>query len=322
MDTISNILPSKLFNKIRFVQLRFIFKKKNKQKLIGFIGSTWRGLIGNTLKSNFCHWKYKKCLKCLVRKTCPYYILYEEHSNEPGFSDLPRPYIFYPVSTNQDKYLMLDVTLLGKGCEYVPHIIMVCEQIGKIGLGKQRVHFDLQVVLQNMLHLGWVKLYEPNKKNKEVVKNNFLLIEWLKNLPDFPKKTPWEIKLQSPLRLRKQKQYLREPDWGWAFVSLARKLLILNKVCGGDDIEKNLWLELKNFLSDPGNSENQIFWYDYKRYSSRQQKKVPMGGIIGRSFIEPPIEQRYVWWQWWNVASIFHLGKGTSMGLGKIKLVV
>jgi hypothetical protein len=45
-----------------------------------------------------------------------------------------------------------------------------------------------------------------------------------------------------------------------------------------------------------------------------------MGGIMGRSFIEPPWQEKEVWWHWWHTAAIFHLGKGTSMGLGKVSL--
>ena len=315
----TNLFPGMLFDRIRVGRLRLLFKKKSIRQQDGFIGSAWRGLIGKTLKRIFCSWRDKRCIDCLVRSTCPYYILYEEHGNEPGFSDLPRPYIFYPLPVTDNRYLSLEVTLFGQGCEFVPHLITTCEEAGYYGLGRERIRFSLQCVLQKELNGEWTTLYVPGEKTK-ITRSNFLLTDWLKHLPLVPEDDCWLVEIKSPLRLRKQKQYLSVPDWGWSFVSLARKLFLLNNVCGGPKVEKETWLVIKDFLNSPGKSRNEVFWYDWQRYSSRQRKKVPMGGIMGKSYIEPPWQEKEVWWHWWHTAGIFHLGKGTSMGLGKVSL--
>ncbi len=315
-----NLLPQYLFEHIKITKLRFVFEKKNSIGIQGYTGSAWRGVIGKSLKKIFCCFKNKSCKECLVKTNCPYYNLYEKHSIEPGFSDLPRPYIFYPVSVSDNRYLVLDVTLFAYGCDFVSYIIIACEESGKIGLGANRVRFCLKGVLQKSPKEDWKAVYIPGKK-KEIDNFDFLLIDWIKTLPSVPKKERWEIEIKSPLRLRKHKKYLRDPDWGWAFVSLARRLSVLNYICGGSKLDVEKWLEIKDFLSSPGDIKNEIFWYDWKRYSSTQNRKIPMGGIMGKAFVKPPDSRRDIWWIWWHVASIFHLGKGTSMGLGKIKVI-
>ena len=313
------LLPQYLFDHIKIAKLRFIFEKNGKRKIKGYSGSAWRGVIGKTLKKIFCCFKNKPCNECLVKTNCPYYNLYERHSLEPGFSDLPRPYIFYPPPVTDNRYLILDVTLFAYGCDFVPHIIMACEEAGKRGIGFERIRFCLKCVLQNTLKKEWISVYVPGEV-KETSDTNFLLIDWLNTLPCEPKNGSWKVEIRSPLRLRKNKKYLRYADWGWAFVSLARRLSLLNYLCGGFKLNSEQWIEIKSFLSQPGKVENEIFWYDWKRYSSTQNKKIPMGGVMGRAFVDAPQSTKDIWWCWWHVANIFHLGKGTSMGLGKIEV--
>ncbi len=60
-------------------------------------------------------------------------------------------------------------------------------------------------------------------------------------------------------------------------------------------------------------------WDDYARFSNRQKKKVPMGGLVGQcSFVSdlPYLEK------WLKCAELVHVGKGAAMGLGRIERTV
>jgi CRISPR/Cas system endoribonuclease Cas6 (RAMP superfamily) len=56
---------------------------------------------------------------------------------------------------------------------------------------------------------------------------------------------------------------------------------------------------------------------DYSRYSSRQHKKVPMGGLTGTAVLGASETWCLPWLQ---AASLIHVGKGASMGLGKVTM--
>jgi hypothetical protein len=64
--------------------------------------------------------------------------------------------------------------------------------------------------------------------------------------------------------------------------------------------------------------EAQLDWFDWFRYSSRQKKKVPMGGIVGTATLEGAsldLLWPVIWLGQW-----LHAGKGAAMGLGKYQL--
>jgi CRISPR/Cas system endoribonuclease Cas6 (RAMP superfamily) len=61
--------------------------------------------------------------------------------------------------------------------------------------------------------------------------------------------------------------------------------------------------------------KEELHWLDLKRYSRRQRKKIPLGGLVGRVYLNNVSS----WWlKWWQLASLVHVGKGAGMGLGKI----
>jgi len=65
-------------------------------------------------------------------------------------------------------------------------------------------------------------------------------------------------------------------------------------------------------LRDP-----QLTWHDWTRYSSRQQTKMNMGGLIGSFSLDGDLQNfwPYLWLGQWT-----HTGKGTSMGLGAYRI--
>jgi len=59
-------------------------------------------------------------------------------------------------------------------------------------------------------------------------------------------------------------------------------------------------------------------WYEWERYSGRQETRIKMGGFVGditfEGFIEPfmPLIK---------TGELLHVGKGTAFGLGKYRIV-
>jgi hypothetical protein len=62
----------------------------------------------------------------------------------------------------------------------------------------------------------------------------------------------------------------------------------------------------------------ELSWYDWTRYSSRQDTTMDMGGLLGRFELDGAVLAPfwpYLWLGQWT-----HAGKGTSMGLGRYAL--
>jgi len=65
-------------------------------------------------------------------------------------------------------------------------------------------------------------------------------------------------------------------------------------------------------------AERRLSWQDWARYSTRQQKRIPMGGVVGEYFVETRgLEPLWplLWLGQWT-----HAGKGAVMGLGRYEV--
>jgi hypothetical protein len=61
-------------------------------------------------------------------------------------------------------------------------------------------------------------------------------------------------------------------------------------------------------------------WTDDQRYSHRQERTHPAGGIVGTLCLDAPAEARRTWARWLRRTEDLHLGKSTSMGLGRLEV--
>jgi hypothetical protein len=58
-------------------------------------------------------------------------------------------------------------------------------------------------------------------------------------------------------------------------------------------------------------------WHDWQRYSNRQQRKMTLGGFVGTVHVEGDLAPFAALLR---TAEIVHVGKGTTFGLGRLRL--
>ena len=314
MDDVT-LSPLHIFPSLRLARYRFVLEPKGPMNLPAYQGSTWRGLLGNALLDVVCPWDEKECASCPNRKACAYHYLYEAGLNEKAFANLPRPYIF-SVADTKGPHLTVDMTLVGNAAKFLPHLTAAWRRAAQRGAGKGRGGFMLTTVFS----------LPPNERRKPIyVDGDFLahdasaspLREYMQSHVPCP---PWKVSLQTPLRLRRDGRNMNAIHWRNAFRSLSIRLSMMTQhYCGGAKPDKETWQRVSAFLADPGTTRARTRWFDWKRFSSTQQTHVPMGGLVGDDTITPPGNVS-VWWEWWRTARLFHLGKGTAMGMGKIEI--
>ncbi len=301
---------------------RFIFEPINNNNILpSYLGFAWRGLLGQTLKEIYCPLKLEgKCASCDNTSSCLYYNLYERKVNIAGKIDSARPYILRPIKTNDD-LLHLEVTLVGISNDDTLELMKAWIKAGEKGLGKEescRIPFRILQVSQRIPKIGWIALFYKGYHGY-MENSSWPLSDYLN--PTYPT-PPWQIKIITPIRQKKQHSNgYCDPscwDWGYIFTRFGNRIDRLHYICSNNYLTKEKWLELKAFLNTPGESLNKLYWCDLHRWSSRQKKRIPEGGIKGTASILPPKGTEKIWWYWWQAASILHFGKGTSMGLGKI----
>ena len=67
---------------------------------------------------------------------------------------------------------------------------------------------------------------------------------------------------------------------------------------------------------------HQLHWFDWTRYSSRQQQEMVLGGVLGTWALQGTPEALAAAWPWLWLGQWLHVGKNATMGMGGYTLQV
>jgi hypothetical protein len=124
-----------------------------------------------------------------------------------------------------------------------------------------------------------------------------------------------EITFHTPLRIKQDNKNVatRQFNFGVFFGTLLRRLSMISYFHTDSPLETD-FAALTTKARTVDFASQQLKWYDWTRYSSRQQTEMNMGGLIGTVHLDMQgLEEfwPYLWLGQWT-----HVGKGTSMGMG------
>lgn len=320
--------PDAFFPKLPLLKMEFTIQTE--KPLQGqYTGSAWRGIMGWEMQKLICPLD-RPVKDCVIQNNCPYFMLFEQKSNLSGLSDSPRGYIFYSEQSAKQE-IKLYTTLIGYCSQLAPLVIQSLVRAQKRGLGQNANPFKLsqirEIVPRQGLRADKPQVLnlcesdpEPGKYLTNFLQGPFYFQEWMDD-PGFRGDLCCSFEIRTPLRLRKQGKYLQDIDFGFLLQSVLRRLEALNCVFAkGETLGREKWHKLSKKLADMANNldyKKELSWWDYKRYSNRQKKKVFMGGFVGNFTILNPTSEVV---SWLRAAELIHIGKGAALGLGAISL--
>ena len=282
-----------------------------------YSGSMLRGAFGHALRHVSCMTKMADCKTCPLYRTCPYPAIFEtpppEHHGLQAFTEIPAPYVIEPPALGSKDYqpgdiLSFSMVLIGKAIEQLPLIIYVWQRALTQGLGKLRSRARLIDVA--LLAGKPMVIYSAQEGasviNHQHVANNHNIAftnETTENLT---------LTIKTPLRIQKKGQVLSDEMSGRDFImSLVRRYYLL-KEFHSVDYQAPAFSQLAE-QAQAINIETHLHWCDWERYSSRQQQKMILGGVLGQinltGQLQPflPLIQLGQW---------LHVGNKTSFGMG------
>jgi len=292
---------------------RFYFGVDSPVKLPKFAGSAWRGAFGHALKKTVCVVRNTPCNECMLKNACAYSTVFEtpppaNTEKMRKYTAAPHPFVLqFPItSSTADSIYTLDVILFGHGQRFFPYIVHALKTAGLDGIGGHQQIFDLQKIdaIDNQ------GLSETIYQNGELKP---LPAAILQPLPAIPKQI--EITFHTPLRIKQDNKNLatRQFNFGAFFGTLLRRISMISYFHTDTPLETD-FAALTAQAKTVQFSSQQLKWFDWTRYSSRQQTEMNMGGLIGSVLLEMDgLEEfwPYLWLGQWT-----HVGKGTSMGMG------
>lgn len=274
---------------------RLHYTAKSLPRLPDYTGGLWRGAIGNTLRSRTCLTGAATCTGCPVMHQCLYGRMYENPRPERAidllskYTELPHPYIVCPQDVRvpmagQPARLAVDLTLIG---ELAGEFQDVQPHLTRLKLN------DVPLELESATPIG---------------------------LQPMPAQPPPALRVRclTPMRLKARGHYVRaKPFHPAIFVkTLLRRLSMLYATHNQQPIPADT-RGLSKMAEEITMQENNLEWYDWQRLSTRQARRIPMGGLVGSFDISgfPAELWPLLWFGQWS-----HVGKGAVMGMGRYRL--
>lgn len=284
------------------------FRPCSRGRLDGFTASAWRGGMGHALRRAVCRTGAATCGGCPHLFDCDYSLSFET----------PRP--------PEDAFLSTDVTphpfgllardngvgeqevtlsLYGSGTRFLAAMAQGLEAAGAGGIGPDRVRLGLEEVMcERPVGTGaWRPLAEAAQGETEPAR-------W----PAPPARC--RIRLLTPLRLRRQGEYIGPQKFQFADLAdnLVRRVALLCRYFA-EPLDAD-FRQLRESAAGVNLERARLRWHELTRYSSRQDRAIAMGGVMGEFEARVPDQL----WPYLWLGQFVQAGKGTSLGLGHLEV--
>lgn len=343
-----------MFSNLKFAVFKFRCRAADVLNLPAYKGSTLRGGFGVTFRRVVCVTKLPVCQPCILRYKCSYSYVFEtpylaaaddardasgpaQRAGQATFE--PHPFVIEPPLEDKETYqpgdeLNFDLILVGKAIDYLPYFIFTFEEMGRSGIGRGRGRYRLEKVLciadandtsreQPVLYDGQTRLFYNRclvRNFKDHVLNEARAIRESPLLRSADNRASAQITLRflTPTRIKYKDRLTSDIDFEIVMRNLLRRLSLLSEV----HCDEKLNLDYRKLISDARDSvrtvSSNLRWYDWERYSQRQQTRLKMGGFRGEITFEGRLED---FLPFLVLGKYLHIGKGTAYGLGKYEIV-
>ncbi len=321
----SSIVSSLFSSTLPLARYHFTAQVQQALSLPEYAGSLLRGQFGAALRSVACMTRQSTCTGCPLLQTCPYSRIFEAPPPPKGqhtlqdFSSVPNPYVLEPPSPGArllaaGDLLEFNIVLVGHARDQLALVIFALQRALSQGLTRQRIPAELQRVDwmggDGNAHPVWSQT-QPTLAAHPMVLEVPAPPSVLGGIEAIT------LHIHTPMRLQSQGQPLRVDQLApRALVSaLARRAALLMEF----HARQNGWGDAAKqvaHVSQPLTDDRDLRWFDWTRYSSRQQQEMTLGGVLGRWTLHGSPQALAEIWPWLWLGQWLHVGKNATMGMG------
>ena len=290
-------------------------------------GSALRGAVAGALWERFCTNKAAPtCADCPLIRLCPVAALVAPMRDEDqkGSDQRPRPYVLRPPRDGAHTYapgesLRFGLALFGAAAALYPFVVMAASELERGGLGMRLPQLGGR---RGTLRLSAIDAVSPLTGARQSLYSS---ADGQVQQPAMPLDAASvrahaatlsadrvTLRLHTPMRLIEQDRLLKRIALRPLIQRLMRRLDDLSLAYG----DGPLGLDFRALLDHAETvrvAEDCTRWVDVVSMSSRQQRRTPIGGLIGEaSFVGDlaPLHELIVW------GSLVHVGKNAVKGDG------
>jgi len=306
----------------RFVRLRFRVRFESPFHPPHYLGSTLRGGFGRSLREIVCLDPAQSCSSCLVKGRCPYLYIFETPRPEgitPSYSlsQCPHPFVIEPPLDMPPEYrpgdeMTFDLLLIGRAIGHLSLVIAAYELLGGMGLGRERARYRLEEVISPS---NGELIYVPGSKPS--IPTAMTLADLMEEAGKTDDDRRLTLLFLTPTRIRYRGRLISELSFQVFMRNLLRRILILSELHCDERLELDPLAALRE-AERARTICSELNWRDWQRFSFRQRSKMKLGGFVGKVSFEGVSGSLF---PLIKLGEYVHIGKGTSFGLGKYKIL-
>jgi hypothetical protein len=273
-----------------------------------FSGSTLRGAFGRALRKASCVTKQPTCNGCSVRNTCSYGAVFDPTAPvkplHPSFRDGIPQYVLQPPPFGS--------------CNLKPGDLKTFSLIFFPGI---EAHLKLieyifkSTVEHELLSKGTFRLLNTKKTKIEI------LDECTSEFDDMcTDSSTVNIRWVTPLRLQRNGKPIFKADLVDMHIFIRALLRRQLQWC---QLTQQSAPDSSSVLASASKCSfdtNLLRWHDIERFSSSQNKKIPLGGLMGLAQLKGPVNALKLIEPLLQLGELLHIGKETVLGLGQYQL--
>ena len=302
---------------VRYVKLHFFLRIMEDSNLPLYKASAIRGGIGEMLLRSNCV-RSRQCEGCDFLKECIVQrTMYSQYELQPDFVSEGDSigYVLecedYRTGFQAGDILRFQLILFGKSIVYFNQYLQAVYALGFQGLGKEHVKYQVIGV--------------TNTKNEPILdQNNILMAHYrIQTIGDYVRFRTEQIRINegsermlmffyTPLSQKYKGEFLTEFQMDAIIKSIQRRIFLLDCFEGIDGEEQYDML-----LPSPKIEYQQPVFTKVMRYSSRQDRKMPLRGIRGEILLS---DVSNLVLPYLAAGELIHIGKNTSFGFGRYML--
>lgn len=305
---VKSAFQSEVLNMPRLPLFRYelTFRAREHITLPPFQGKLWRGVFGAALKKL----SDSAALDGNDDAAQVYSYFFDtpkpHEGSAPFGKDAPLPYVI-AAEVNAEPWrlapgqpILLELTLIGRGNDAASMVFDAFAEAANTGLGKSRGRAEL-------IRVGM--LSAPSDLVGAAGNHS--------EIPDAPEFV--EVRLTSPMRIVRDHRVVGPEAFRAEHLLITLVHRIANLVTLHTEEEwRPDFARLKELAKRALVRDQRLTFLDLMRWSSKQQKETPIGGLVGSLVLD--MRGMEPLWPYLWLGQQVHAGKGTVMGLGAIRL--
>ncbi len=310
-------------------RLAIFLRPESHLYLPGYKGAAFRGGFGHVFKSIACPTHETDCIHKRLGNACVYSEVFEtpvppDSTVMRKYPYAPHPFILTPpldrrAHFSSEQELKLELVLVGRAINWLAYFICTLEELGRRGVGPRRSRYRVDRV-QSLNSSGPTEngsgttVYDGGLRKVVASPHLFKGSDFFDGASEVGSAT---LNFETPARIVSGEHLATQLPFPTLFRSLLRRLALLTYFHCGQPISPDDLRELIAEAESVQAKDSTLRWRDWKRYSTRQQVHMKLGGLVGTVTYEGNLSP-FV--PFLRAGELAHIGKATSFGLGKYSL--